>query len=326
MARFVFFFALLAAVVQSSPTPEVRQQGFAKGKLPEAVCKKVNVIITLLKVYEATPFCSVYLGLPVVTSTTTATTTTTVTSAERTITATSLGSTVTATSTLTVSSGTSYVFLPGNSPTPDVQRREQDIEGRNNLQKPAYLKPFARDIISSGCKCLDIPVKTIVTSTTSTATATSIIEFATVITTLIYTTTVVSTQTVPTATTLYPCATPIPTLVPTLPYGDADSSTDLELGPNGRFELSEPQGASAEACCNACFFGIQNCIQAFWYSYQGCVYQTASATGSGVGVSSSCPSGLFSGLTYGLDKSSAFRSTGNFAGPCGLQYNNLLPQ
>lgn len=61
------------------------------------------------------------------------------------------------------------MFLPGNPP---AQKRET-IEGRNKkVQKPGYLNKFGDDIISSGCKCLDIPVKTIVASKTAISTVT----------------------------------------------------------------------------------------------------------------------------------------------------------
>ena len=82
--------------------------------------------------------------------------------------------------------------------------------------------------------------------------------------------------------------------------------------------------ATLEGCCNVCYFGILNCIQAFWYSYQGCVVQQAVApTGTGVGVSSVCPNGKISGLTYNRDSGADVRSTGDIAGPCGQFYNNF---
>ena len=40
---------------------------------------------------------------------------------------------------------------------------------------------------------------------------------------------------------------------------------------NADYGLSTPQGASAEACCNTCYFELPYCIQAYWYSYEGCV-------------------------------------------------------
>jgi hypothetical protein len=89
--------------------------------------------------------------------------------------------------------------------------------------------------------------------------------------------------------------------------------------------LSTSEGGSALACCNACFFDIPNCVQAYFYSYEGCVVTTATdlTSASGLGVSNSCPNGLFTGLTYAPDTMPAFRSTGNFAGPCGMTYNDL---
>ena len=71
MARFALLLALVAAAVQSSPMPGVLEQDHATGILPDAFCKEVNVIVTVLKAYKATPFCSSYLNIPVVTSTST---------------------------------------------------------------------------------------------------------------------------------------------------------------------------------------------------------------------------------------------------------------
>ena len=45
--------------------------------------------------------------------------------------------------------------------------------------------------------------------------------------------------------------------------------------------------------------------------------------GSGEGISTTCPQGTVEGLTYSNDANPAFRSTGDFAGPCGQTYNNL---
>ena len=66
-------------------------------------------------------------------------------------------------------------------------------------------------------------------------------------------------------------------------------------------------------------------MQAYFYSYQGCVVSQATAgKGDGVGAgSSSCPAGRLLGLSYGPDVSPAFRSTGNIAGPCGQVYSQL---
>jgi hypothetical protein len=71
MARFALFSILLAAAVQSSPTPDIRERDYATGKLPDALCKKVNIIVTVLNAYKATSFCSSYLAIPAARSTTT---------------------------------------------------------------------------------------------------------------------------------------------------------------------------------------------------------------------------------------------------------------
>ena len=104
-------------------------------------------------------------------------------------------------------------------------------------------------------------------------------------------------------------------------------ATDLGLE-NTRYGLETAEGASARACCEACHFGgaaTANCVQAYWYSYQGCVVSRAARPGAGTGehASPACPAGLLAGLTYGPDVDPAFRSTGNIAGPCGSLYTNF---
>lgn len=67
-------------------------------------------------------------------------------------------------------------------------------------------------------------------------------------------------------------------------------------------------------------------MQAYWYSYEGCVVSQATNTtgkGTGKGVSAVCPVGTLAGLTYGPDVQPAFRSTGNIVGPCGVGYDNF---
>ena len=46
-------------------------------------------------------------------------------------------------------------------------------------------------------------------------------------------------------------------------------------------------------------------------------------TGTGEGISTVCPQGTVEGLTYSNDTNPAFRSTGDFAGPCGQTYDDL---
>ena len=82
---------------------------------------------------------------------------------------------------------------------------------------------------------------------------------------------------------------------------------------------------SAQACCEFCFFQVQYCINAYFYFYEGCVVDTATpVAGSGQGINSVCPSGTVSSLTYEPDVTCyPFRSTGDMAGPCGRQYNDI---
>lgn len=71
MVRYAVLLALLATTAQSSPLQDIFERNYATSQLPEALCKKVNVVVKVLKSYKATPFCSSYLGIPAVTSTST---------------------------------------------------------------------------------------------------------------------------------------------------------------------------------------------------------------------------------------------------------------
>ena len=44
---------------------------------------------------------------------------------------------------------------------------------------------------------------------------------------------------------------------------------------------------------------------------------------NGMGVSSVCPNGKIDGLVYDPDSNAPFRSTGDIAGQCGMQYHDL---
>lgn len=122
------------------------------------------------------------------------------------------------------------------------------------------------------------------------------------------------------------CATPIPIRIPTIPFGFPNFNVTFPDDPNGsseRYDL-DTVGATLEGCCNLCYFGLQNCISATYYSYLGCVVgRPTNAIGTGVGVSDACPVGQFARLTYARDTRPDFRSQGNLAGPCGQVYNNL---
>ncbi|MCJ1394520.1 hypothetical protein MMC18_007399, partial [Xylographa bjoerkii] len=125
-----------------------------------------------------------------------------------------------------------------------------------------------------------------------------------------------------TTVTQYPCADPLPSPGPA--YGKYQDSNDLGLA-NSLYYSTTPQGTSAQACCNTCFFEIPNCVQAYWYFYEGCVVSQATnlETASGLSESTVCPAGTFEGLSYVPDYDPAFRSSGDIAGPCGQSYTNF---
>ncbi|KAI1378144.1 hypothetical protein F4677DRAFT_458818 [Hypoxylon crocopeplum] len=134
-----------------------------------------------------------------------------------------------------------------------------------------------------------------------------------------------ATETIPAVSeTVYPCANMVDNQGPA--YGDAHPATSLAQQ-NTLYTLSDASGwgESAESCCNACYFGVANCVQAYWYFYEGCVVSVATdlSPGTGDNASTSCPAGTFDGLAYGPDVNPAFHSTGNIAGPCGQSYTNF---
>lgn len=200
---------------------------------------------------------------------------------------------------------------------------------------PSYLAAFASSAVSSACECLSVPTPVTTLKSTSTVKITTSVPYPT------KTTTVYRKLKIPSPTINFPphplksvcnpkthrslppaCATPVPTLTPTLPYG---LSPNPPATANTLFGGDTVAGASLEGCCNLCYFGIDNCVQAYWYFFEGCVIRQAAApaAGDGVGVSTVCPVGRLAGLTYARDSSPAFRSTGDLAGPCGVGYGNL---
>ncbi|KAH8703292.1 hypothetical protein BGW36DRAFT_84952 [Talaromyces proteolyticus] len=238
---------------------------------------------------------------------------------------------VTSTKIITVTSGstsTVFTFLSGNPPASTP--KPQSTGGANNHKRGASnTSPTTSTAVSSWiaaqpsasvsgiCSCLGISV-TIgnpANPTTTTVTQTS--------------TVIQSTTVTPAASTssVWPCASPFPTHIPTSPYGNASLPGNFSTENSLYYLTSTKEGASAQACCNACYFDLPNCIQAYWYSYEGCVVSQAtnasvSHFGSGHDISSVCPAGTFNGLTYANDTNPAFRSTGNIAGPCGQAYTN----
>ncbi|KAL8637284.1 MAG: hypothetical protein Q9228_005426 [Teloschistes exilis] len=290
MFSYLIISSLLSSLVISSPLSGDASSLETRDK-PKADpgCRgTVGAIASTLSLNYASSYCSSLLHIPTNTATVTSTTK--------------------ATATVTTgSASTLYTFLPGNPPSKAKARR--DTEARNapaDSPVPTYLGKTPLPLISKACSCLNLPTRT----TTATATVTA--------------TTTATVAAPPVYMTIYPCADPFPTLTPNLPFGDYVSPTDLGLQ-NGRFFTDTPQGSSGQACCNACFFEIENCINAYYYSYQGCVYSQATnlTSASGQGKDATCPAGYFKDLTYVPDTKPAFRSQGNIAGPCGQTYNNL---
>jgi hypothetical protein len=191
---------------------------------------------------------------------------------------------------------------------------------------PAWIEPYPSSKISAACSCFETWTQTITIGAVATSTVTNTEVVPTVITVTATAAVEVTVTPSPSVTTVYPCANPFPTLTPTIPYGIASTPNSLGLE-NNLYYLNTQQGSSAQACCNACFFELANCVQAYWYFYEGCVVSQATdlSSASGQQVSNVCPSGTFDDLTYNNDTAPAFRSTGNIAGPCGQTYNNLAP-
>ncbi|KAL8803640.1 MAG: hypothetical protein Q9182_003055 [Xanthomendoza sp. 2 TL-2023] len=215
------------------------------------------------------------------------------------------------TSTVTSTTGTAsttITFLPGNPPAPRERREEAALDeaGIEKRDNPADLSGIASSAISSGCECLNLPTPVSKTTKTSVKTTTTKVPAPTV------------------TKTVYPCATPVPTLIPTVPFGKANQPPSIPGNGQNTLYGAGTKGETIEGCCNLCYFEVPNCINAFFYGYQGCVVQQPSEViGTGPGVSAVCPNGQIAGLTYSRDTAPPFRSQGDIAGPCGQTYNNL---
>ena len=322
--------ALLALATNASP---VQPGDLETRNLTPTQCSKVYVIIEVLKLQKATSFCSSFLSIEPATSTSTVLVTFTTSEVKT--------ATITA-----ATASTSIIFAPGNPPAakPKERREIAAIEERaaapdpkpaaeakaHTPTIPPYITAYATSAISSACQCLNLPTPTTTVTTSSVTTVTS----TGTITATIYPPVVTSTVYRKSLHSSYPtpqnlpanhrpaCATPVPSLTLNLPYG---ASNGANTGGNqNNLYGSETTGNSLEGCCNLCFFGVPNCVQAVYYSYEGCVIEQAvSPLGTGQGVSDVCPVGQIAGLTYNPDTNPPFRSTGLIAGPCGSVYNNL---
>ncbi|KAI4236864.1 MAG: hypothetical protein L6R40_006054 [Gallowayella cf. fulva] len=276
---------LLATLISGSPLGE---DALVERNLPASDCAKVTKVISVLKLNQATPFCSSFLGIKTSTSTITTVRTSTVTST-------------------TGTPSTTIVFRPGNPPASKERREDAVLDGATveKRDNPAYLNGIASSAISSGCQCLNLPTPVTKTTKTSVKTTTTTVPASTV------------------TKTVYPCATPVPTLIPTVPFGKANQPPSIPGTQNDLYGQGTT-GETIEGCCNLCYFALPNCLNAFFYGYQGCVVQQPTEViGTGPGVSEVCPNGQIAGLTYARDTTPPFRSQGQIAGPCGQTYNNL---
>ncbi|KAF7513714.1 hypothetical protein GJ744_007765 [Endocarpon pusillum] len=293
--------AVLVFETVASPLDDTR----LRERIPPDICDGIKGVVDSLKINKATSFCSSYLKIATATSTVLET----VTSPSTTF------ATVTSTSTQTISitpstgpASTSYIFLPGNPPSAPPRRREVDKPAQEKRAAtaaaaenaaPNYLGSNAPAIISQACSCLSLatPTATITSRTTTQPVSTSV---ATIISTTTVTTTIPPAAAAVLTKTVYPCATVQSSGGTVLPSpGPAYQRSNYLAAPatpppglangtsNSIYYLREPQGASALSCCNTCFFEVEYCVQAFWYSYQGCVVMQAtdySGSGAGAGV------------------------------------------
>ncbi|KAK6506916.1 hypothetical protein TWF481_005374 [Arthrobotrys musiformis] len=166
-------------------SPDLEERGLS-------FCEPIQKVVSLLKVQQATAFCSSYLNIQTVSVpatqvvqtylTTTATIDETVTQtvtaatdvltfAETQVIAT-LPTTV-ATSTLVVASTTTVFSTPPAKTvttttytTAFAAKRDMEIEARN-IQIPPFIAGFAPPAISKACSCLELPTPTITVTSTS---------------------------------------------------------------------------------------------------------------------------------------------------------------
>jgi len=213
------------------------------------------------------------------------------------------------------------MFKSGNPPSATVTPTSTSVAKR------AVEAQIASSNIAVGCSCyIPTPAATRIAVVTKVSTTTMAppVHTTTVYRKHILTSSkkILSKLTPPPA-----CADPFQTRIPTLPYAAANNTLGIPTANNLYYISTTPEGASAQPCCNACFFGVENCVNAWWYFYQGCVVQQAApndAQGSGVGVSAQCPAGQLKGLEYVRDENPPFRSAGSIAGPCGVAYGDAI--
>ncbi|KAK3373653.1 hypothetical protein B0T24DRAFT_703457 [Lasiosphaeria ovina] len=195
LTQFIAFGLPLVAASPVIPKPK-----------PVDECKAVNIVVDVLKLNKATPFCSSFLSIKTSTATAYATVTSTstkqvqgptITSTDYLppITATSVaGQLVTETTTVTgeavstisgVTTTTSTAWttttvyyslgVNGRKRSPDADISALPIAPRGAPKLPPFVAAFASSAISKACSCLSIPtpVATVTLGTTATAIATA---------------------------------------------------------------------------------------------------------------------------------------------------------
>jgi hypothetical protein len=299
----------------------------------------VDLIVDVLKLEKATPFCSSFLSIATYTST--ATTVSALPQATVTVTTsgtstTSTTSTATVSTTVTVTTSAAYTF--GNIPPavplygtglPPGDKAKREIEARS-IVIPAALKQYASAQLSTACSCLSLATPSTTATVTSTSTPAPIqVTVTTVVTTA---SDVVPTTTTLTYTTTSTSYTATTTATPTQcsnPYGyaysydvfgrsDAGNAVD---GGTSYFDVT------FEQCCLKCALA-NNCA---YFQYDGPPYETNesvedatcmvwSVTAGTYGTNPQCPKGIYdSHFEYATPPYAYEGSTvygGVFPGPC----------
>ncbi|RVD88089.1 uncharacterized protein DFL_002287 [Arthrobotrys flagrans] len=155
-------------------------------------CEPIQKIVSLLKVQQATAFCSSYLNIQTISIPATQvvqTYVTTTATVEETVTATVTAATdvltfaeteviatlptTVATNTFVVDSTTTVFSTPAAKTvttttytTAVAAKRDVDLEKRN-LKLPPYIAGFAPTVISKACSCLELPTPTVTVTATS---------------------------------------------------------------------------------------------------------------------------------------------------------------
>ncbi|KAF3937489.1 hypothetical protein ABW19_dt0200244 [Dactylella cylindrospora] len=237
-----FSFAVLSGIAASALASPIFQITSEDGDIsplerraPSAqVCKNVQIIVSILKLYKATPFCSSFLQIPTQTAFSTEVIPTTTTQTENTVVYTTV-TIVAATNTASFEETETIATLPTvveTSVVPSVSvivstvtpppvsvtttvyttvAAKRDVEvhevEERGIKIPSFVAAFASSAISQACSCLSIPTpsvtrtiteyasNTAVTILTASSTDTALSTTETSVTSTIFTTLYVPTTT-----------------------------------------------------------------------------------------------------------------------------------